>query len=82
MNNDRIEGKWKNVKGKTKEQWGELTDDDVNKADGKWDQLVGTIQNRYGRAKDKVEEEVKAFREQYDEDYERAAAGEDMPLRN
>lgn len=81
MNNDRIEGKWKNFKGKIKEQWGELTDDDVDKAEGQWDQLSGTIQNKYGKAKDKVEEEVHRFREQYDDDYARTL-NDEAPLRN
>ncbi len=58
MNQDRIEGNWKQVKGKVKEQWGKLTDDDLDVIDGKRDQLEGKIQERYGYAKDQVSKEV------------------------
>jgi uncharacterized protein YjbJ (UPF0337 family) len=59
MNRDRIEGNWKQVTGKIKEQWGKLTDDDIKVIDGKQDQLVGRIQERYGVAKDEAEKQVK-----------------------
>lgn len=81
MNEDRIEGKWKKFKGKIKEQWGELTDDEVDKAEGQWDQLSGTIQNKYGKAKDAADDEIQRFREQFDDDYERVV-NNDTPLRN
>lgn len=58
MNWDEIEGKWKQFKGKAKEQWGDLTDDDMDRAAGKRDQLVGIVQERYGRAKAEAEREV------------------------
>lgn len=58
MNWDRIEGNWKQFKGKVKEQWGDLTDDDLDKIEGKRDQLVGSIQERYGCAKDEAEKQV------------------------
>ncbi len=59
MNWDRIEGNWKQFAGKAKESWGKLTDDDIKIVDGKRDQLVGCIQNRYGVAKDEAEKQVK-----------------------
>ena len=52
MNNDRIEGNWKQVKGKVKEQWGKLTDDDLDVIAGRREQLLGRIQQRHGLAKD------------------------------
>lgn len=52
MNKDEIGGNWKQFKGKAKEQWGKLTDDDMTVIEGKRDQLVGKIQERYGYAKD------------------------------
>src|SRR6059058_2126357 len=55
MNWDRIEGNWKQAKGKVKEQWGKLTDDQLDKVAGKRDQLVGKIQECYGIAKDDAE---------------------------
>lgn len=61
MNEDRIEGNWKQVKGKVKEQWGKLTDDDLDVIAGKRDQLLGRIQERHGIAKDEAERQVKTF---------------------
>lgn len=59
MNWDRIEGNWKQFAGKAKESWGKLTDDDITVVNGKRDQLVGLIQNRYGIAKDEADKQVK-----------------------
>ncbi|MCX8958804.1 CsbD family protein [Erwinia psidii] len=58
MNKDEASGNWKQVKGKVKEKWGKLTDDDITVLEGKRDQLVGKIQERYGYAKDQAEKEV------------------------
>ena len=58
MNWDIIEGNWKTAKGKVREQWGKLTDDDLDIVAGKRDQLVGKIQERYGKTKDDAEREV------------------------
>ncbi|TQM94042.1 CsbD family protein [Roseinatronobacter monicus] len=58
MNWDQIEGKWKQIKGSAKDQWGKLTDDDLDQAAGKRDKLVGKIQERYGIAKDEAEKQV------------------------
>jgi len=63
MNNDRIEGNWKQLKGKVKEQWGKLTDDDMKIIEGNQDQLLGKVQERYGIARDEAEKQVKSFRE-------------------
>jgi uncharacterized protein YjbJ (UPF0337 family) len=63
MNNDRIEGNWKQLKGKVKEQWGKLTDDDMTVIEGNQDQLLGKVQERYGIARDEAEKQVKRFRE-------------------
>jgi uncharacterized protein YjbJ (UPF0337 family) len=61
MNQDRIEGNWKEFKGKVKEQWGKLTDDDLDVIAGKRDQLLGRIQQRHGVAKDEAERQVETF---------------------
>ncbi len=61
MNWDRIEGGWKQVTGKVKEQWGKLTDDDLTEVAGKRDQLAGKIQARYGIAKDEAERQLDDF---------------------
>jgi uncharacterized protein YjbJ (UPF0337 family) len=61
MNWDQIAGNWKQVKGKVKEKWGKLTDDDLTTIGGKRDQLAGLLQQRYGYAKDRAEEELDKF---------------------
>jgi len=61
MNSDKIEGNWKQVKGKIKEQWGKLTDDDIDVIAGKRDQLLGRIQERHGIAKDEADRQVREF---------------------
>ena len=59
MNKDQTEGNWKQFKGKVKEKWGKLTDDDLTVVEGKRDQLVGKIQERYGYQKEEAEKELK-----------------------
>lgn len=59
MNEDRISGNWKQFKGKVKEQWGKLTDDDMDVPEGKRDQLAGRIQECYGYGKEQAEKELK-----------------------
>lgn len=58
MNWDILEGKWKQFTGSAKENWGKLTDDDLDQAAGKRDQLVGKIQEKYGIARDEAEKQV------------------------
>ena len=58
MNKDQADGNWKQLKGKVKEQWGKLTDDDLTVVEVKRDQLVGKIQERYGYQKDQAEKEL------------------------
>ncbi|HSV82010.1 MAG TPA: CsbD family protein [Ramlibacter sp.] len=61
MNEDRIEGNWKQFKGKVKEQWGRLTDDDLDVISGRREQLAGKIQERHGVARDEAERQIKDF---------------------
>ncbi|MBA3593713.1 MAG: CsbD family protein [Pseudomonadota bacterium] len=63
MNQDQIEGNWMQFKGKVKEQWGKLTDDDLDIIAGKRDQLLGRIQARHGLAKDEAEKQLDDFQE-------------------
>ena len=58
MNWDRIAGDWKQFKGKVKEKWGKLTDDDLDVIAGKRDQLSGKIQKSYGISKDEAERQI------------------------
>jgi uncharacterized protein YjbJ (UPF0337 family) len=55
---DKIEGKWKQFSGSVREQWGKLTDDDLEQIAGKRDQLAGRIQERYGIAKDEANDQI------------------------
>ncbi len=59
MNSDQFEGKWKQMKGAVKEQWGKLTNDDLDVINGKQDQLVGKIQERYGLTKEEAAKQFK-----------------------
>ena len=61
MNWDTIKGDWKQFRGKIKEQWGNLTDDDLDRIEGKRDQLLGAVQKRYGVARDVAEKQLKDF---------------------
>lgn len=60
MNKDIVEGKWKEMRGQVKEWWGKLTDDDLERVGGKYDQLVGLIQEKYGYTRERVEKEFKS----------------------
>lgn len=58
MNTDVLQGKWTQLKGTVRKQWGKLTDDDVDKIQGDAEILQGRIQERYGRTKEQAKEEV------------------------
>lgn len=58
MDADRIKGNWKQLRGKVQEQWGKLTNDDLDVIEGQRDQLVGRIQERYGIEKDEARRQV------------------------
>ena len=58
MDCNRIEGNWKQFKGTVKEQWGQLTDDDLDQINGRREQLEGKLQERYGKARDDIRTEV------------------------
>lgn len=62
MNAEQIKGNWKQLKGKVKEQWGKLTDDDLTVINGREEQLVGKLQERYGYTKEQAEREFERQR--------------------
>jgi len=66
MNWDTIQGKWKQLRGRIRQKWGDLTDDDLDVIDGKRETLCGKIQERYGIAKEVAEKEVRAFERELD----------------
>ena len=61
MNWQQVEGKWDNLKGKVREKWGKLTDDDIEVIAGKRDQLLGRLKERYGYEKQQAEKELNRF---------------------
>jgi uncharacterized protein YjbJ (UPF0337 family) len=58
MNWDQVEGNWKQLKGKARQMWADLTDDDLESIAGKRQELAGRLQARYGLAKDKAERQI------------------------
>lgn len=65
MNSDVLAGKWKQLKGDIKSQWGKFTDDDLAVVEGQRDKLVGLVQERYGYARQQAEREVDQFLQRY-----------------
>ena len=69
MNWDRIQGNWKQLKGRVNEQWGKLTDDDFDVVQGRREQLSGRIQERYGIGKDEAERQIAAWERRATDDW-------------
>jgi uncharacterized protein YjbJ (UPF0337 family) len=65
MNQDILQGKWKELRGGLKKQWGKLTDDDIRRIEGSLDQITGIIQQRYGYTKERAENEIDHFLKAY-----------------
>jgi uncharacterized protein YjbJ (UPF0337 family) len=61
MNANQLKGEWKQIRGKVAEQWGKLTDNDLDVIAGKRDHLVGFLQRRYGMAQEEIKREVSEF---------------------
>lgn len=62
MNSDQLKGKWAQLKGKAKETWGELTDDDLTEIEGDVEKLMGKLQERYGIEREEAERRVDEWR--------------------
>lgn len=62
MNQDTLKGQWTQLKGAVREQWGKLTNDDLDQIQGRSEQLVGKIQERYGVARDEAERQVDSWK--------------------
>ena len=58
MNADVFKGKWKQVRGRAKQAWGDLTDDDLAKIDGSYDRFVGVLQEKYGYTKEEAQRRI------------------------
>ncbi len=65
MNSDILQGKWRQLKGEARIQWGKLTDDDLDQVQGQAEKLVGLVQERYGYNRDQAEREVDSFVERH-----------------
>lgn len=65
MNKEKLYGEWNVIKGKIKEKWGKLTDNDLTEINGKRDQLLGKIQKKYGVAKEQAEKELADWEDHY-----------------
>ncbi len=68
MNWDIAKGNWKQFAGKVKEQWGDLTDNEIQEIEGQRDQLVGKVQERYGIARDEAEKRVHEWEARHNDD--------------
>ena len=69
MKKELFSGQWNTVKGKVKEQWGKLTDDDIAQIEGKKEQLIGFLQKRYGYDKERAEKEFNAWEKQIESEH-------------
>jgi uncharacterized protein YjbJ (UPF0337 family) len=67
MDSNVLKGKWKQVKGEAKKQWGKLTDDDLDVIGGEKDKLIGKIQERHGHTKDEAESQYKDWSSRWNE---------------
>ena len=58
MNDDKFEGKWKQIKGEFKKKYGKITDDEYKQAEGNKDKIAGKVQEHYGKSKEEVKREM------------------------
>jgi uncharacterized protein YjbJ (UPF0337 family) len=61
MNEDTFKGQWNQFKGSLKQTWGDLTDDDITRAEGSYDKFIGVLQERYGWQRERARQEVDSF---------------------
>jgi uncharacterized protein YjbJ (UPF0337 family) len=75
MNRDQFEGNWHILKGKIKEKWGKLTDDDITKINGKYEQFIGKLQKKYGYTREQAERESNSWK--YEDRFENRSEFQD-----
>lgn len=61
MNKDILEGKWHQIKGQVKSQWGKLTDDEIDQVNGNFERMSGLLQEKYGKSREAAEREIKTW---------------------
>ncbi len=66
MNDNILQGKWKQMRGSAKEWWGKLTDSDLDRIEGKVDRLAGALQEKYGYTREKADAEIATRMKEYD----------------
>ncbi len=66
MNRDTLKGQWTQLKGKVRQQWGKLTDDDLDKIQGNYEMLVGRLQTLYGRSREETERDIERHFQQWE----------------
>ncbi|PWN06298.1 CsbD family protein [Rhodohalobacter mucosus] len=72
MSNLDLKGSWNELKGKLKQEYGELTDDDLAYVEGKEDELIGRIQKRLGKKREEIAAEIKDWLEEFEGEQEKA----------
>lgn len=77
MNTDQLAGKWKQMKGAAKQQWGKLTDDDLEMINGQRDSLIGKLQERYGMVKEEAQKKADEWLKTVDQ----SGSGSQPPLK-
>jgi uncharacterized protein YjbJ (UPF0337 family) len=66
MNRDTLKGQWTQLKGKVRQEWGKLTDDDLDKIQGNYEMLVGRLQELYGRSREETEKDLERRFQQWE----------------
>lgn len=61
MNMDEVQGSWKKLSGKVQQHWGKITDDEIQKSNGRIEYLSGVLQEKYGKSKDEAKKELESF---------------------
>lgn len=69
MSAEQLKGNWNQFKGKLKQAWGDLTDDELKKVEGKRDELVGLLQKKYGKTKDEVSRQLAEYEKESNYSY-------------
>jgi uncharacterized protein YjbJ (UPF0337 family) len=74
MNKDIFEGQWKQLRGETRSWWGKLTDDDLDRASGKYDVMVGILQEKYGYSRERAADEIDKHVTEYEASLKKVAS--------
>ena len=82
LNRDYFEGKWQQTRGRIRQRWSELTDDDLNNLRGRYEQLVGLLQETYGYTRQKAEAEIQETLNEWEHGAETAVAQIDRKITN